>query len=638
MEAEFVVVGSGAGGGPLACRLAGAGHSVILLEAGGDDTDANLEVPSFHLFASEDPAITWAYFVQHYDDPERQKRDSKYQNGRGILYPRAATVGGCTTHNALVTIYPHDFDWDQIAALVGDESWNAKRMRRWFRKLEHCDYAEDPRQRGPLRRALDVPLAGFRWLGTLLGLRGRLSGHGYNGWLHTQRAHPTLILKDWGLLWDVIRAALKSIETEGGGTGRRLLAGFFDPNDARLTDDSEGFAIIPLATHSGRRNGPRELIAETIASSAGKLKVVTHSLASHVLLEPDTDGRPRAVGVEFLEGERLYRADLNPSADSGTTRVARASREVVLAAGAFNTPQLLKLSGIGPPAELARHGIDVKVPLPGVGRNLQDRYEIGVVHQASKDFVLSKDLRFRPPAEGEAPEQAWRDWQAGRGVYTVNGVVGAIIRRSSEALPVSDLFIFGFPSEFRGYYPGYSVDSFAHRDRFTWAVLKAHTHNQGGEVLLRSADPRDTPDIRFHYFDEGTDSAGADLEAVFEGVKFARSLMDAWGLPDGELVPGPDYAQDEALREFIRNEAWGHHASCTCPMGADRDPMAVLDGRLRVRGVNGLRVVDASAFPRIPGFFIVSAVYMLSEKAAAMILADHGGAASRARLALAGLR
>jgi choline dehydrogenase len=297
---------------------------------------------------------------------------------------------------------------------------------------------------------------------------------------------------------------------------------------------------------------------------------------------------------------------------------------VVVAGGAFNSPQLLKLSGIGPSDELERHGIPVRVDLPGVGRNLQDRYEVTVVHRMSKDFVLSKDLLLREPAEGEQPEQAWTEWLAGKGPYTTNGVVGAVIKRSRDDLPVADLFIFGSPSEFRGYYPGSSVDGFAHRDRFTWSVLKAHTQNQGGEVLLRSTDPRDTPDIRFHYFDEGTDRAGEDLDAVVEGVRFVRRLMREWQVPDGELVPGAELETDEQLRTFVRDEAWGHHASCSCPMGADGDPNAVLDNRLRVRGVDALRVVDASSFPRIPGFFIVTAVYMLSEKAAAMILSDHG--------------
>jgi len=92
-----------------------------------------------------------------------------------------------------------------------------------------------------------------------------------------------------------------------------------------------------------------------------------------------------------------------------------------------------------------------------------------------------------------------------------------------------------------------------------------------------------------------------------------------------ELVPGTDYLDTNKLKQFIQDEAWGHHASCTCKIGADNDPMAVLDSRFRVRGVQGLRVVDASVFPKIPGYFIVSAIYMISEKAADVIIEDAGG-------------
>lgn len=611
LEAEFVVVGSGAGGGPVACRLAEAGHSVLLLEAGGDDSPATVQVPGFNPFSVEDPALAWGFHVDHYDDPERQARDSKLQRGRGILYPRAGTLGGCTAHNTLITVYPHDSDWDRIAELVGDDSWSAREMRRWFRRLEHCDHAG-----GLVQRVL----AGAR---RLLRLRGPRSGHGFRGWLHTQLASPLLIAKDRELLGVALRAVGIAFKEERGGTFKRALAAF-DPNEAGIPDDAEGYVLAPMSTDRGRRNGPRELIAATRESSGGRLQVVTHALATRVVLA-DEGGRPRATGVEFLHGQRLYRADPNVSPAEGTAGVARATREVIVAGGAFNSPQLLKLSGIGPSDELERHGIPVRVGLPGVGRNLQDRYEVTVVHRMSKDFVLSKDLLLREPAEGEQPEQAWTEWLAGKGPYTTNGVVGAIIKRSRDDLPVADLFIFGSPSEFRGYYPGFSRDGFAHRDRFTWSVLKAHTQNQGGEVLLRSADPRDTPDVRFHYFDEGTDRAGEDLDAVVEGVRFVRRLMSKWQVPDGELVPGAELETDEQLRTFVRDEAWGHHASCSCPMGADGDPNAVLDNRLRVRGVDALRVVDASSFPRIPGFFIVTAVYMLSEKAAAMILSDQRG-------------
>jgi choline dehydrogenase-like flavoprotein len=156
-------------------------------------------------------------------------------------------------------------------------------------------------------------------------------------------------------------------------------------------------------------------------------------------------------------------------------------------------------------------------------------------------------------------------------------------------------------------------------------VLKAHTNNCGGVVTLRSADPQDRPEINFHYFEEGTGDHNQDLDAAVEGVKFVRALnkpLYELGWADHELLPGLDKQTDEELREFVRTQAWGHHASCTCPIGTDHDPMAVLDSNFRVRGAHGLRVVDASVFPRIPGFFIVSSIYMIAEKAADVIIAD----------------
>src|SRR5690348_4644543 len=118
---DYVVIGSGAGGGPVAANLAKAGYRVALLEAGGDDENTNYSVPVFHGFASEDPAYSWDYFVKHYEDADRRKRDSKYVPEKdGVLYPRAGTLGGCTAHNAMITVYPHNSDWDRIAKDTGD--------------------------------------------------------------------------------------------------------------------------------------------------------------------------------------------------------------------------------------------------------------------------------------------------------------------------------------------------------------------------------------------------------------------------------------------------------------------------------------------------------------------------------------
>ncbi|MGZ8223933.1 MAG: GMC oxidoreductase, partial [Methylobacter sp.] len=191
--------------------------------------------------------------------------------------------------------------------------------------------------------------------------------------------------------------------------------------------------------------------------------------------------------------------------------------------------------------------------------------------------------------------------------------------------PLPDLFCFAVLGRFKGYFPGYSSLIKEHLNYLTWAVLKAHTVNHAGEVRLVSNDPRDRPYINFRYFEEGSDKAGEDLDSMVEGVKFVRKLtapLLEQGLIAEEELPGKDVQSDQELRDYVRYHAWGHHASCTCPIGSDNDPMAVLDTNFKVRGIQGLRVVDASAFPLIPGFFIVSSIYMIGEKAADAILGE----------------
>jgi choline dehydrogenase-like flavoprotein len=177
---------------------------------------------------------------------------------------------------------------------------------------------------------------------------------------------------------------------------------------------------------------------------------------------------------------------------------------------------------------------------------------------------------------------------------------------------------------FDGYYPGYSRQFAEHLNYLTWAVLKAHTNNCAGEVTLRSADPRDTPDINFCYFQDGTPDQEQDLDSVVDGIRFVRKMtahLESIGLIAEEESPGKQVESSEDLRDYVRHTAWGHHASCSCPIGP-REQNGVLTSDFRVHGTQGLRVVDASVFPRIPGFFIVSAVYMIGGKAADVILAD----------------
>jgi choline dehydrogenase-like flavoprotein len=281
------------------------------------------------------------------------------------------------------------------------------------------------------------------------------------------------------------------------------------------------------------------------------------------------------------------------------------------------------LSGIGPRAELGRHGIPVRVDLAGVGQNLQDRYEVAVVNRMN--FPAWDALQHAALSTADPQYQEWAAHR--RGVYTTNGCMLSVILRSTVAAPTPDLLCYALLADFAGYYPGYSKQIADNNNVLTWIVLKAHTNNTAGRVALRSSDPRDSPLVNFKYFEEGSDGRGEDLDAVVEGIKFVRRM--AAGLTEQSMIareelPGDRVRSDEDLRQFVRDNAWGHHASCTCPIGDQKDG-GVLTSDFKVHGTTGLRIVDASVFPRIPGFFIASAIYMIGEKAADVIVQEARG-------------
>jgi choline dehydrogenase len=250
-----------------------------------------------------------------------------------------------------------------------------------------------------------------------------------------------------------------------------------------------------------------------------------------------------------------------------------------------------------------------------------------VVSDLSDEFSAFSRCTFAVDQD----DPCYKDWTRGRGVYTSNGSVVSILMKSNPALAEPDLHIFGLPGVFKGYYPGYSAEANADTHHFTWVILKGHTENRGGEVRLKSADPRERPSINFHYFDDlgPTQEGSNDLTAVVNGVEFVRKIATRTDQVDlftswTEQWPGPGANDRTKIADWVKKEAWGHHASCSDPIGADEDPSAVLDSRFHVRGTTGLRVVDASVFPRIPGTFIVLPIYMVSEKATDTLLEDIG--------------
>jgi len=597
---DYIVVGSGAGGGPVCARLVEAGFRVLLIEAGGDEDSEIISVPAFHGLATEDDRYSWEFFVQHYENRAKQYLNSKYdQTKKGVFYPRATGLGGCTIHNAMITMYPDNSDWQNIVDITGDNSWNPKNMRKYFQKLEQNNYYSRPSKSRTKKELFNREKMGF------------------DGWLSTEQTSPLMLLKDKKFL----KMFFSALQEEGLVNEISEILGDsrnakFDPNTwSYVQNKLDGVFNIPKATKNGKRSSTRDLILDIKRRFPNKLTVKTHSLVSKI----DIDDNNRAIGVEVLEGRNLYKASPNFSGKIDNKVYYQANKEIILSGGAYNSPQVLMLSGIGDKNQLREVGIETKVELPGVGKNLQDRYEVTVVTEMPSEFDLLNGCSF-----GDKGDQCLTKYDKNptKEVYGTNGVIAGIIKKSSLAKFDPDLFIFGLPGYFKGYYKGWSTDSLK-PNFFTWAILKGHTSNSAGEVKLRSNSPLETPYINFKYFNESNYDYEDDLNAVLEGVKTARRINKRMSsMSKEEVFPGKSITSDNDIKNWIENEAWGHHASCSNKMGTIDDPLSVIDSKFRVHGVKGLRVVDASSFNRIPGLFIVCPIYMIAEKAAEEIILD----------------
>ena len=477
-HADFIVVGTGAGGGPLAARLAEAGHSVLVLEAGKQSNKKDTSVPFMNSKAAEDPELQWDYWVDHLspemakttrvkafeflpnmqartgtpsctsNKPQDADEGTCSKNGHKlfkfntpaqneykvcdaeagckqvkfedmprdkVLYPRASGVGGCTLHNVMILMMPPAADWDRLAAATGEERWADKHVRTVFKRMEDNSYAKMTAM-----RALDHADASG-----LFTSNKNDEQHGYRTDARADSAHPGTkehwLFTDVFALNDLATGTLRSTASWlgkflHGAQLKSLLAlftykGLFNGGDINASPHEnpgeEGAVFIPAGIKAGRRNLVfRRLNDARQGPARDNIRLLESAFVTKVVFEQERSKnkeegeegstRPRAVGVRVALGDRLNAAsplfDRARAARSLKEAVTYKARyEVILAAGSFETPKLLTLSGVGPRDELERLGIPAVHASGGVGKNLQDRNENAVVMKYPRKFKLLRD-------------------------------------------------------------------------------------------------------------------------------------------------------------------------------------------------------------------------------------------------------
>ena len=356
--------------------------------------------------------------------------------------------------------------------------------------------------------------------------------------------------------------------------------------------EQEGIGYFQLTTDRGIRSSTARCYLKPVRSRTN-LNVRTNALATRIEFS-----RRAATRVTYRLGNGPHQE-----------RQATASGEIILCGGAVNSPQLLMLSGVGAGADLREHGIDVVQDLPGVGANLQDHYQARSVYECTRPLTVNDEVRN--PLRKVAVGLQWlltRD-----GPLTVGaGQVGAFVRTRPElASPDIQFHFIRFSAE--------GLGKGLHRfSGFTVSVCQLRPESRG-QITLRTADPRDKPLIQPNYLD-----TRSDRDTMVAGVKMTRKILSKPAmatLVKREVEPGPRCRSDEELLTYVR-EAGNtiFHPSGTCKMG--NDPMAVVDERLRVRGVERLRVADASVMPTVVSANTNASCIMIGEKLSEMVAAD----------------
>lgn len=479
-------------------------------------------------------------------------------NGRSLRYPRGKTLGGCSSINGMIYMRGQARDYDNWAALTGDDAWS------WAKVLPDFKAHEDHYR---LDEGADPPTGGNSRFSDM-------HGHGGEWRIEKQR-----------LRWDILEAFAEAAVEAGVPRSTDFNGG-----------DNEGVGYFEVNQKSGWRWNTSKAFLRPVRNRAN-LVIWTEAHVERLVIEAVSNGRKRCAGVVLRRG--------------GQEMTVRARGEVILSAGAIGSPQILQLSGIGPAPLLQRHGIKVELDLPGVGENLQDHLQIRAVFKVSGAKTLNTLANSLIGKAKIGLEYALRR----SGPMSMSPSQLGAFTRSDKGQAYANLEYHVQPL---------SLDAFGeplHRvPAFTASVCNLNPTSRGS-VRIRSKRGGDAPAIAPNYL-----STQDDRVIAADSIRQIRMIVSQPALAKYEPVewkPGIEFQSDEDLAKLagdIANTIF--HPVGTTKMGNEHDPMAVVDSRLRVRGIDGLRIVDAGVMPTITSGNTNSPTLMIAEKAAGLILRE----------------